>query len=45
MENGVKNLKGAKLFPKTFVLNIPTSYQGNKDAYKIVIKFVFEIVL
>jgi hypothetical protein len=27
MENGVKNLKGARLFPKTF------SNNGNGDAY------------
>ena len=33
MENGVKNLKGARLYPKTFVLNIATSYHGNGDAY------------
>ncbi len=33
MENGVKNLKGARLFPKTFVLNLATRYHGNKEAY------------
>ena len=35
MENGVKNLKEARLFPKIFVLNIATSYNGNKDAYYV----------
>ena len=39
MENGVKNLKGARLYPKTFVLNTATSYQGNKDAYYVLCYF------
>jgi len=38
-ENGVKNLKGARLYPKTFVLNIATSYHGNKDAYYVLCYF------
>ncbi len=33
MHTGVKNLNGARLFPKTFVLNIATSYHENGDAY------------
>jgi len=33
MENGVKNLKGARLFSKTFVLNTAASYHENGDAY------------
>jgi len=39
MENGVKNLKEARLFPKTFALNIATSYHGNKDAYYVLCYF------
>jgi len=37
MENGVKNLKGAKLFPKTF------SNNGNGDVY--IQQTLFDIVL
>ena len=39
MENGVKNLKGARLYPKTLVLNIATSYHGNKDANYVLCYF------
>jgi hypothetical protein len=50
MENGVKNLKGARLFPKTFVLDIATSYHENGDAYygeKHIDKklFLFKIII
>ncbi len=38
-ENSVENLKGARLYPKTFVLNIATSYHGNKDAYYVLCYF------
>ena len=35
MENGVKNLKGARLFPKTF------SNNGNEDSYTSIFFFFF----
>jgi hypothetical protein len=35
MENGVKNLKGARLFPKTF------SNNGNEDAYICLFTFAY----
>ena len=35
MENGVKNLKGARLFPKTF------SNNGNGDVYASIFFFFF----
>jgi len=39
MENDVKNLKGARLYPKTLVLNTATSYHGNKDANYVLCYF------
>jgi len=37
MENGVKNLKGARLFPKTF------SNNGNGDAYTRPLKLLLSM--